>query len=103
MNRKDYQEQIKQIRILRNNSNQLNKDKIDLKTTLLPIHQDLNLVLRNALKQAEARYLREHPHIEQSIFNAQQAKLRLEDGDVTGAAEIQEKDLKIKKLIEHGN
>ena len=103
MNRKDYQEQIKQIKILRNNSNQLNKDKIDLKTTLLPIHQDLNLVLRNALKQAEAKYLREHPHVEQSIFNAQQAKQRLEDGDVTGAAEIQEKDLQIKKLIEHGN
>ena len=88
---------------LRNQNNQTNKDKIELKTTLLPIHKDLNAVIRNALKQAEARYLREHPHIQTSIYNAQQAKLRMETGDPQGAGEIQKKDLETKKLIEHGN
>ena len=103
MKRTDYQGQIKALKKLRNQNNQTNKDKIELKTTLLPIHQDLNAVVRDALKQAEARYLREHPHIQTSIYNAQQAKLRMETGDPQGAGEIQKKDLELKQLIEHGN
>ena len=103
MNRKDYQKQIKALKALRNQNNQTNKDKIELKTTLLPIHQDLNQVLREALKIAEQRYLREHPHVQQSIFNAQQAKNRMKEGDVSGAGEIQKKDLETKQLIEYGN
>jgi hypothetical protein len=102
MNRTDYQDQIKALKKLRNQNNQTNKDKIELKTTLLPIHQDLNAIIRDALKQAEARYLREHPHIQTSIYNAQQAKLRMQTGDPTGAGEIQKKDLELKQLIQHG-
>ena len=79
------------------------KDKIELKTTLLPIHQDLNQVIREALKIAEARYLREHPHVQTSIYNAQQAKNRMKEGNVQGAGEIQKKDLETKQLIEYGN
>jgi hypothetical protein len=103
MNRTDYQDQIKALKKLRNSNIQLNDNKIDLKTSLLPLHKDLNKVVRNALKIAEARYLREHPHIQTSINNAQQAKQRMEAGDVEGAAEIQKKDLETKQLIEYGN
>ena len=103
MKRKDYQKQIKALKALRNQNNQTNKDKIELKTTLLPIHQDLNQVIREALKIAEARYLREHPHVQQSIYNAQQAKNRMKEGNVEGAGNIQKKDLETKQLIEYGN
>ena len=103
MKRKDYQQQIKDIKALRNQNNQTNKYIIKLKTTLLPIHQDLNNVVREALKIAEARYLREHPHVQQSIFNAQQAKVRMKEGNVEGAGKIQERDLETKQLIEYGN
>ena len=103
MKRKDYQQHIKALKALRNQNNQTNKDKIELKTTLLPIHQDLNQVIREALKIAEARYLREHPHVQTSIYNAQQAKLRMKEGNVEGAGDIQKRDLETKQLIEYGN
>ena len=51
MNRTDYQDQIKALKKLRNQNNQTNKDKIELKTTLLPIHQDLNAIIRDALNK----------------------------------------------------
>ena len=39
----------------------------------------------------------------QAIINAQEAKARLKTGDVEGAAKIQSKDLKTRKLIKYGN
>ena len=99
MKNKAYQQDIKDLKSLRSTQLQLEPEKIALKTTLLPIHKKLNSILRDALKQAEARYLRDHPHVQQSIYNAQRAKQRLGEGDVTGAAELQKKDIETQNLI----
>jgi len=99
MKNKAYQQDIKDLKSLRSTQLQLEPEKIALKTTLLPIHKKLNSILRNALKQAEARYLRDHPHVQQSIYNAQRAKQRLGEGDVQGAGELQKKDIETQNLI----
>ena len=99
MKNKAYQQDIKDLKSLRSTQLQLEPEKIALKTTLLPIHKKLNSILRNALKQAEARYLRDHPHVQQSIYNAQRAKQRLGEGDVKGAGELQKKDIETQNLI----
>ena len=99
MKNKAYQQDIKDLKSLRSTQLQLEPEKIALKTTLLPIHKKLNSILRESLKQAEARYLRDHPHVQQSIYNAQRAKQRLGEGDVKGAGELQKKDIETQNLI----
>ena len=87
----------------RKNNAELDKDRIRLKTELLPVHQELNLLIRNAQKLAEQIYLEDKPDIRQAIINAQEAKASLKTGDVGGAADIQKRDLKTRKLIKYGN
>ena len=65
----------------------------------MTISKKLNSILRESLKQAEARYLRDHPHVQQSIYNAQRAKQRLGEGDVQGAGGLQKKDIETQNLI----
>jgi len=100
---KRYNDEIKSLKDHRKNNAELNKDRIKLKTNLLPVHQEINMLLRNALKLAESQYLAEHPNVQQSIINAIKAKAAMKTGDVQGAAEIQKRDLQTKQLIEYGN
>ena len=74
MKNKRYTKEIQSLQALRRSNVMLDDERIKLKTTLLPIHQELNTAIREAQKIAEARYLSENPNIEQSIINAQLAK-----------------------------
>ena len=100
---KRYKEEISALKDHRKNNAELDKDRIRLKTELLPVHQELNLLIRNAQKLAEQIYLEDKPDIRQAIINAQEAKASLKTGDVEGAADIQKRDLKTRKLIKYGN
>ena len=55
------------------------------------------------LKNLEARYLSENPNIEEAIINAQLAREEMKLGNVDEAADIQQKDLKTRELINYGN
>tara|TARA_R100000234_G_scaffold101405_1_gene70449 strand:+ start:3694 stop:7878 length:4185 start_codon:yes stop_codon:yes gene_type:complete len=101
-NRKDNQEIINDLINLRNEYHPGN-DVIKLKARLSPVHRELDLLINNAIKVAELEYLRDKPLIQQAIVNAQLAKNRMKQGDVSGAAELQKKDAQIKNLIQHGN
>ena len=61
------------------------------------------MIIREAQKLAEARFLSENPNIEQSIINAQLAREEMQVGNVNEAANIQEKDLETRQLINYGN
>ena len=100
---KRYNDEISAMKDHRKNNAELDKNRIKLKTELLPVHQELNTMLRNAQKLAEQIYLSDKPDIQQAIINAQNAKAALKTGDVEGAAEIQERDRKTRKLINYGN
>ena len=103
MKNKRYKQEIDALRNFRRSSFRRADDRIKLKTELLPIHQELNIIIREAQKLAEARYLSENPNIEQSIINAQLAKEEMKVGNVEEAANIQERDLKTRQLIDYGN
>ena len=100
---KRYNDEISAMKDHRKNNAELDKDRIKLKTDLLPVHQEINIMLRNYQKLAEQIYLADKPDIRQAIINAQEAKAALKTGDVEGAANIQSKDLKTRKLINYGN
>ena len=98
MRSKRYQGEIKSLQLLRK-TNLPDSDAIRLKTTLLPVHQELNSIIRNAQKIAELKYLKDKPLIEQAILNAQMANQQMKEGDVQGAAESQRKDTQLQNLI----
>ena len=103
MKSKRYSKEIEALRELRRSNIMLDEERIKLKTTLLPIHQELNMAIREAQKIAESRYLSENPYIEQSIINAQLAKEEMKVGNVDEAANIQKQDQSTRKLINYGN
>lgn len=79
------------------------EDTIKLKSRLSPVHREIDLLLNNALKMAEMRYLKDQPLIQQAIVNAQLAKQKMKEGDVEGAEILQKKDAELKQLIKYGN
>jgi len=103
MNNKRYQKEIKALRDFRRSRIRRADDRIKLRTELLPIHQELNMIIREAQKLAEARYLSENPNIEQSIINAQLAREEMKVGNVDEAANLQQRDQKTRQLINYGN
>ena len=74
MKNKRYAKEVKLLKNLRKSQYVRDKQKIEIKTNLLPVHQELNAIIRDAQKLAEAKYLTQNPNIEQSIINAQNAK-----------------------------
>ena len=99
MRSKRYQGEIKSLQLLRK-TNLPDSDAIRLKTTLLPVHQELNQIIRNAQKIAEMKYLKDKPLIEQAILNAQMANQLMKEGDVEGASQAQQKDVQLQNLIQ---
>ena len=99
MKSKRYQGEIKSLQLLRK-TNLPDSDAIKLKTTLLPVHQELNQIIRNAQKIAEMKYLKDKPLIEQAILNAQMANQLMKEGDVEGASQAQQKDVQLQNLIQ---
>ena len=79
------------------------EDTVKLKSSVTPVHREITALLINGLKNAEQKYLKDKPLIQQAIINAQLAKERMKEGDVEGATELQNKDAQIKKLIKYGN
>jgi len=98
-----YKKEIESLRKFRRSSIRRADDRIKLRTELLPVHQELNMIIREAQKLAEARYLSENPNIEEAIINAQLAREEMKLGNVDEAADIQQKDLKTRELINYGN
>ena len=103
MKTKRYQKEINDLKTFRRSSFRRADQRIKLKTELLPIHQELNLIIREAQKLAEARYLSENPNIEQSIINAQLAREEMKVGNVDAAANLQQRDQQTRNLINYGN
>ena len=103
MKNKRYTKEIQALQALRRSNIMLDDERVKLKTTLLPIHQELNTAIREAQKIAEARYLSENPNIEQSIINAQLAKEEIKVGNVEEAGNIQKRDQDTRQLINYGN
>ena len=103
MRNKRYAKEVKLLKNLRKSQYVRDKQKIEIKTNLLPVHQELNAIIRDAQKLAEAKYLTQNPNIEQSIINAQNAKEQMRLGDVEGAGETQLKDQQTRELINYGN
>ena len=82
------------LRAHRSTSVDLKNDRLELRKRLLPVYQDINNVLRNYQKIAELELLTERPDIAETITKQLVINEEMKKGNVPGAAQIQEDDLK---------
>jgi hypothetical protein len=97
-----YKKEIEWLRIHRSNNTDLLNERLLLKKKLLPVYQELNSILRNAQKVAEARLVNERPDIADVINKQRYINFEMQKGNVPGAAEIQEQDLEQQQLLQYG-
>ena len=94
MKSKKYNKEIEWLRAHRSTSVDLKNDRLELRKRLLPVYQDINNVLRNYQKIAELELLTERPDIAETINKQLVINNEMKKGNVPGAAQIQEDDLK---------
>ncbi len=99
MKHKKYNEQIEMLRIHRTNSAEINKDRIKLDTSDLPVFQEINWILRRAQMKAEQRMLELRPDISDRVNLQQEADYNMKRGRVNEAAEVQ-KEAQVQQLLQ---
>tara|TARA_R100000781_G_scaffold30155_1_gene22135 strand:+ start:17 stop:1324 length:1308 start_codon:yes stop_codon:yes gene_type:complete len=97
-----YKQELEWLRIHRSTDADLQNDSLLVKKKLLPVYQEINYVLKQAQKVAEARLLTERPDIEELIDSQQEMDFRMKEGDVPGAGEIQKDNLQTQQLLQYG-
>ena len=102
MKSKKYKQEIEWLRSHRSTNVDMQNDRLVLKKKLLPVYQEINAVLRNAQRVAEARLLNETPDIADVIRKQQHINFEMNQGNVPGAGEIQRKDLQKQQLLQYG-
>ena len=98
----DYTNAIEELRVHRSTNADLLNDRIDLKKRNLPVYVEINRILRLAQKEAEMRLLEERPDIANTIYRQLEVDQRMKQGDVSGAAEIQQEDLDAQNILNYG-
>ena len=97
-----YNEQVAALRAHRTTSVDSKNEMIELKKKLLPVYQAINNVIKDAQQKAEFELLNERPDIVETINLQQYTDQRMKQGDVEGAADMQEKQLEKQKLLQYG-
>jgi len=97
-----YKDSIEQLRINRSSNAALLNDRLELKKKDLPVYREIRAILRDAQKLAEYRLLNERPDLNETINKQKIINHQMKQGNVEGASQIQEDDLKTRELLFFG-
>ena len=99
---KKYRQQIEALRAHRSTDVDSQNELVELKKRLLPVHQEINRIIRNAQKRAELELLSDvkFRHIVRNIQAQDHVDSQMRKGNVEGAAYIQQENLKQRKNLE---
>ena len=100
MNNPKYKKQIGLLRQHRTSDLDLDNELIRIKTKRLPLFKKIDRIIKNAQIEAETRFLRERPDIEETILRQRRADSKMSVGDVPGAIEEQRKELETRNLLQ---
>ena len=110
MKSKKYENEMNLIRQHRRSGDNIDEDDIKLRTKLLPLHQRISDILKEAQQKAEiklATLAREQPekygHIKKFNENQKMANEAMKEGDIKRAQELQKDYQKTRELIQYGN
>ena len=99
MMNKEYQKQLNDLRSHRSKFIDLNNEEIVLKLKLLPVYKEVERVVRNNQKIAEKKLQIGAAQILDQLYTDN----LMEQGNVEGAATIQQKNLETQKLLKYNN
>ena len=102
MKNSKYREEIKLLKNHRNNSVDLQNDRLKIDNKHLPIHKAIDRLINNAQKIAEARLLRDRPDIVNVIRSQAVINSAVQQGNIDRAIDVQKDDLDKQKLIQFG-
>ena len=94
-----FKEELKWLQQYRSTNAGFQNEKLKLKKKQLPIYQEINALLREAQKTAEAMLLDERPDIAETIHNQIMINEEMGTGNVPEAARIQREALEKEKLF----
>jgi len=100
MNDPKFKKQIGLLRQHRTSDLDLDNELIRIKTKRLPLFKKIDRIIKNAQIEAETRFLRERPDIEETILRQRRADSKMSVGDVPGAIEEQRKELETRNLLQ---
>jgi len=98
-----FKEELKWLQQYRSTNAGFQNEKLKLKKKQLPIYQEINALLREAQKTAEAMLLDERPDIAETIHNQIMINEEMGTGNVPEAARIQREALEKEKLLQYNN
>ena len=91
--------QVEKYRQYKNMSIMDRNERIELKLKLLPFMKKIDLVVRNEQRIAEERYRIG----DSNIIDQQRVDYEMKQGNIEGAAEIEEENLETQKLLQYNN
>ena len=81
----------------------LGADDVQIKNRLLPVHRELNAMLRAEQLAVEQLLLNQRPDIAETISSQQRINARLKQGNVPAAIDIQNQHREKQKLLQYNN
>ncbi len=100
MKSKVYNDQINQLRVHRQNGDDLRNEKIKLETRRLPVIKEINKIVKEAQAKAELRLVTSRPDIANTILRQQIVDREMDVGNIPGARKQQKKELETRTLLQ---
>ena len=100
MKSKVYNDQINQLRVHRQNGDDLRNEKIKLETRRLPVIKEINKIVKEAQAKAELRLVTSRPDIANTILRQQIVDREMNVGNIPAAASQQKKELETRTLLQ---
>ena len=102
MKSKKYRTEINWLKSFRSRNLVGNEQGLELRRKFLPVYQEIDLILREAQKIAEAKLLQERPNLAETINKQIQINNRMKQGDVKGAERVYNRQNEASKLLQFG-
>ena len=102
MKSKKYNDQVGKLRSHRVTGQDLENDRIQLKTKYLPLYKEIDRIIKNAQKLAEKQLEEDIPSIPRTVQYQQNVDQSMKRGDVDQANQLQRKELETRKLLQFG-
>ena len=102
MKSKKYNDQVGKLRSHRVTAQDLENDRIQLKSKYLPLYKEIDRIIINAQKLAEKQLEEDIPSIPRTVQYQQNVDRSMKRGDVDEANRLQRKELETRQLLQFG-
>ena len=100
MKSKKYKEDLEQLRVHRSTNADLDSDIVKIKTSQLPLYKEIDRIVSQAQKVAEARFFSNNPDRAEDVRQQKIADKQMKQGNVPGAIRTQKRNIETQQLLQ---